>query len=71
MANIVVAIYNPLIRQNGMYPYFETFLDGLKDAGNNVLCFEKRVNEVILPEIYLCIKRNNFVIEILWVGWFE
>lgn len=57
MANIVVAIYNPLIRQNGMYPYFETFLDGLKDAGNNVLCFEKIAAETILdeeiPEEYL------------------
>ena len=40
-----------------MYPYFETFLNGLKDAGNNVLCFEKIAAETILneeiPEEYL------------------
>ncbi len=41
MANVVVAIYNPLIRQNGMYPYFENFLENLKACGNNVLCFQK------------------------------
>ena len=57
MANIVAAIYNPLIRQNGIYPYFETFLNGLKEAGNNVLCFEKISAETTLnediPEEYL------------------
>ena len=63
MANIVVAIYNPLIRQNGIYPYFETFLNGLKDAGNDVLCFEKIAAETVLneevPEEYLA-KIKNF-----------
>lgn len=63
MANIVVAIYNPLIRQKGMYPYFETFLNGLKNAGNNVLCFEKIAAETVLneevPEEYLA-KIKNF-----------
>ena len=62
MVNIVVAIYNPLIRQNGMYPYFETFLNGLKNAGNNVLCFEKTSVELVLndriPEKYLEIIKN-------------
>lgn len=62
MANIVVAIYNPLIRQNGMFPYFETFLAGLKDAGNNVLCFEKIAAELEIkepiPEHYLEKIRN-------------
>lgn len=57
MANIVAAIYNPLIRQDGIYPYFETFLNGLKEAGNNVLCFEKISAETTLnediPEEYL------------------
>lgn len=46
MANVVVAIYNPLMRQNGLYPYFETMLNGLKDAGNNVLCFQKVAVEI-------------------------
>lgn len=62
MANIVVAIYNPLIRQNGIFPYFETFLDGLKNVGNNVLCFEKIAAELELkepiPEHYLEKIRN-------------
>ena len=57
MANIVVAIYNPLIRQGGMYPYFETFLNGLKDFGNNVLCFEKtsldKELDMDVPEVLL------------------
>lgn len=57
MANIVVAIYNPLIRQNGIFPYFETMLSGLTKAGNNVLCFEKIAAEVELkgeiPNEYL------------------
>lgn len=41
MANIVVAIFNPLIRQNGLYPYFETFFNVLNECGNNILCFQK------------------------------
>ncbi len=57
MSNIVVAIYNPLIRDGGIFPYFETFLEGLKKYGNNVLCFEKsaierKIKESI-PETYL------------------
>lgn len=50
MANIVVAIYNPLIRGNGIYPYFEVFLQELKALGNNVLCFEKVALEIKLNE---------------------
>lgn len=46
MANIVVAIYNSLRRVNGIFPYVETFLNGLRDRGNNVLCFEKIAAEL-------------------------
>lgn len=63
MANIVVAIYNPLIRQNGIFPYFETLLSGLKSFGNNVLCFEKIAVEMEcdeeIPDQYLE-KLKNF-----------
>ena len=56
MANIVVAIYNSLRNTKGMFPYIETFLNELKKAGNNILCFEKNIAEIIidsdLPEMY-------------------
>ena len=52
-----MAIYNPLLKNGGRYPYFEAFLQGLIDAGNNVLCFEKFAVELNLreeiPEQYL------------------
>lgn len=50
MANIVVSICNPLVIHKGIYPYFETFLNGLKNAGNNVLCFEKIRHDLQLKE---------------------
>ena len=42
MANIVVGLYNQLLPMNGLSPYFYALLDGLKEAGNNVLCFQRR-----------------------------
>ena len=57
MANIVIAMTNPLRRDGGIFPYIETFLNGLKKEGNSVLCFEKlaidnNINSTI-PENYL------------------
>jgi len=57
MANIVVATYNPLKKEGGIFPYVETFLAGLKYFGNNILHFEKKAVEKIIdnkiPKKYL------------------
>ena len=57
MANIVVGMHNSLARLKGKYPYFEVFLEKLKEHGNNVLCFERTALETHLdsriPEVFL------------------
>ena len=45
MARIFVALYNFANKKddfNTMPPFFESFLKGLKDAGNQVLCFHHK-----------------------------
>lgn len=66
MANVVVALYNFLLRSgnpNAIPPFFEGFINGLKDAGNNVLCFQWNQPQIQLdetiPEKYLE-KLKNF-----------
>ena len=60
MANIVVSFFNSLIQlgdKNGCAPYYQAFLQGLRDSGNNVLCFQflkqQVVNDERIPEEYL------------------
>lgn len=60
MANIVVAFHNFLMTKNTLDarpPFYDAFLNGLKEAGNNVLCFEKQNYEATIsspiPEQYL------------------
>ena len=43
MANVFIAMYNFGRDPNDFYkmpPFLESFLNGFKDAGNNVLCFQ-------------------------------
>ena len=45
MANVFVAMYNFGRDPNDFYkmpPFLESFLCGLKNAGNNVLCFQHK-----------------------------
>ncbi len=45
MANVFIALYNFGRRKedfNAMPPFFEAFLKGLQDAGNNVLCYQHK-----------------------------
>ena len=51
MANIVVATYNPLKKEGGIFPYVETFLEGLKLLGNNIMHFEKKAVEKSINKI--------------------
>lgn len=46
MANLVVALYNQLLETNGLSPYFYALLNGLKEAGNNVLCFQRQFTKI-------------------------
>lgn len=60
MANIVVSMYNFLLKSNNINscpPFYESFIEGLKNAGNTVLCFQ--FNKILLktqnciPDDYL------------------
>lgn len=60
MANIVIGLHNFLITKSNLDarpPFYDAFLNGLKEAGNNVLCFEKQNYEASIkeniPEDYL------------------
>lgn len=59
MANIVVAMHNFLLKPSilrGCPPYYETFINGLRENGNNVLCFQFSKHELKkkeIPEEYL------------------
>lgn len=60
MANIVVSMYNFLLKPNNVNsipPFYEGFIKGLRDAGNKVICFEfNKVllgNSSVIPEEYL------------------
>ena len=60
MANIVVAFINHMQGLGKIYPYYRTFLDGLRESGNNVLCFDissstdsRIFTENVIPEVWL------------------
>lgn len=60
MANIVVGMHNFLLKKDGLDncpPFYSSFINGLKKAGNNVFCFQfgyKLQEETEqIPEIYL------------------
>lgn len=60
MANVVVAMHNFLLNKanlNACPPFYDTFTQGLKDAGNNILCFQmnyrNNINTQKIPQKYL------------------
>ncbi|WP_086245426.1 glycosyltransferase family protein [Campylobacter devanensis] len=60
MANVVVALYNFLLRsgnKNACPPFYEGFIKGLEKHGNNVLCFQWSLPQLNLnnkiPDKYL------------------